>query len=51
MTLGLLQSYDQGVKNITVGSASTATYCVQSVVGNYTYRKNGPGADIEALAC
>jgi type IV pilus assembly protein PilA len=51
MTLTDLQSYDQGVKNITVVSASATTYCVQSVVGQATWRKNGPGADLEELAC
>jgi type IV pilus assembly protein PilA len=52
MTLALLQTkYDQGVKNITVGSASDTTYCVQSVVGTHTFRKNGPSGDIEELAC
>src|SRR5918999_510567 len=34
MTLAKLQaSYDAGVKNITFGSLSATSYCVQSVVG------------------
>ena len=51
MTLVLLQTYDAGVKNVLVQSASTATYCVDSTVGNYTFNKNGPGADITTGAC
>ena len=51
MTLTDLQSYDQGVKNVTVASASPATYCIQSVVGQRTWKKDGPGADLESTAC
>jgi hypothetical protein len=46
MTLALLQSYDAGVKNVTVGSASSTTYCVKSTVGGKVWYKNGPAADI-----
>ena len=51
MTLALLQSYDAGVKNVTVGTVSTSTYCVSSTVGNYSFNKAGPGADITTGAC
>jgi type IV pilus assembly protein PilA len=51
MTLSSLQSYDAGVKNVTVVTANSSTYCIQSVVGAKTWRKNGPAADLEALAC
>jgi type IV pilus assembly protein PilA len=51
MTLSSLQSYDAGVVGITVTSASTSTYCVQAVVGSKTWRKNGPGAILQALPC
>lgn len=51
MDLTDLQTYDQGVKNITVVSATPVTYCVQSVVGTKTWRKNGPGADLSSVAC
>jgi type IV pilus assembly protein PilA len=51
MTLTLLQSYDQGVKNVAVGTVSKSTYCVSSTVGNYTFSKNGPGADITQAPC
>jgi type IV pilus assembly protein PilA len=52
MTLSLLQaSYDAGVTGITVNSATATSYCIQSVVGSKTWRKNGPGAVLEALGC
>jgi type IV pilus assembly protein PilA len=52
MTLAYLQStYDQGVKNIVIQSASSTTYCVQSSVGAETWKKSGPGADIVTGAC
>ena len=44
-------TYDQGIKNITIPTATSSTYCIQSVVGNKTWRKDGPAADLEALAC
>jgi type IV pilus assembly protein PilA len=51
-TLAYLQTtYDQGIKNITIQSATATTYCVQSVVGAETFNKNGPGADIVTGAC
>ena len=46
MTLSLLQTYDAGVKNILVGSVTSATYCISSTVGGKEWWKNGPGADI-----
>jgi type IV pilus assembly protein PilA len=53
MTLVALQaSYDAGVKNISFGSTLDATtYCVQSTVGQATFNKNGPSADIVTGAC
>ena len=50
-TLTLLKTYDAGVKGITVVSANQTTYCMESTVGNATYKKNGPGADIVTGAC
>jgi type IV pilus assembly protein PilA len=47
----LKASYDQGIKNITVVRATTASYCVQSVVGQATYKKGGPAGDIVSGAC
>ena len=51
-TLAYLQTtYDQGVKNIVIQSATATTYCVESTVGAETFNKNGPGADIVSGAC
>ncbi len=50
-TLTLLKTYDQGVKNIVVKTATQTTYCMQSTVGSYTYNKQGPGADVVAGSC
>jgi type IV pilus assembly protein PilA len=60
MTLALLQSYDQGVKNVWVNTTdanaptglvapTTTNYCVASTVGNYTFYKTGPGGDIKQV--
>ena len=53
VTLAKLQaSYDAGIKNITFGGTLNATtYCVQSTVGQATYNKAGPSADIVSGAC
>ena len=52
MTLGYLQStYDEGIKNIVVQAATASTYCIHSVVGGKTWRKNGPAADLENTVC
>jgi type IV pilus assembly protein PilA len=52
MTLSALQgSYDAGIKNITVVTATSATYCIESTVGAATYSKNGPGSDIASGGC
>ena len=51
-TLAYLQTtYDQGVKNIVIQSATATTYCVESTVGAETFKKYGPGADIVTGAC
>jgi len=47
MTTAALASYDAGVKNIAVGTATSLTYCIKSVVGGKTWYKNGPGAAID----
>jgi prepilin-type N-terminal cleavage/methylation domain-containing protein len=44
-------SYDAGIKNISVVRATAASYCVQSIVGQATYKKAGPSADIVVTAC
>ena len=52
MTLGFLQTnYDQGIKNVTIPTATSTTYCVQSVVGGKTWKKAGPDSDIVSGAC
>jgi type IV pilus assembly protein PilA len=50
-TLTKLKTYDAGVKNILVKTATATTYCMQSTVGSFTFNKNGPGADIVAGSC
>jgi len=47
----LRASYDAGIKNINVVSASATTYCVQSTVGASTFKKAGPSADITSGTC
>jgi prepilin-type N-terminal cleavage/methylation domain-containing protein len=44
-------SYDQGIKNVNVVRATAASYCIQSTVGQNTYKKGGPAADITSGAC
>jgi type IV pilus assembly protein PilA len=52
MTLaGIQASYDAGIKNITFGTLTATSYCVQSVVGQATFNKSGPSADIVSGAC
>ena len=51
-TSAVLQaSYDQGIKNILVKSATATTYCIESTVGTSVYKKAGPGSTITAGAC
>jgi type IV pilus assembly protein PilA len=51
-TSAILQaSYDAGIKNIRVKSATATTYCIDSTVGTSVYKKAGPGAAITAGAC
>jgi type IV pilus assembly protein PilA len=50
-TLTLIKTYDAGVKNVVIKSANATTYCMQSTVGSYSYKKAGPGADIVAGTC
>jgi prepilin-type N-terminal cleavage/methylation domain-containing protein len=44
-------SYDQGIKNVQVVRATSTSYCIQSTVGQNTYKKAGPAADITSTAC
>ena len=47
----LKASYDAGIKNVNVVRATPASYCIQSIVGQATYKKAGPAADITSGAC
>ena len=47
----LRASYDAGIKHVNVLSAGATTYCISSTVGQSTYYKNGPSADITKTAC
>ena len=47
----LQTNYDQGIKNITIPTATSSTYCIESAVGGKTWRKNGPAADLENTNC
>src|ERR671935_152085 len=47
----LKASYDQGIKNVNVVRATSTSYCIQSQVGQNTYKKGGPAADITSGAC
>jgi type IV pilus assembly protein PilA len=52
MTLALLQStYDQGVKNVLIQTATTVDYCVESTVGTKVWHKSNPGGDIVVGPC
>ena len=51
-TSAVLQaSYDAGIKHVVVQSASATSYCVQSTVGQATFKKAGPSADIVSGSC
>ena len=52
LSLSALQtSYDQGIKDITVVSASSTTYCIQATKGAETWKKAGPASDIVTGTC
>jgi type IV pilus assembly protein PilA len=56
MTIAYLRdTYDSELSTtkLTLGSTAptSVTYCVDSTVGGKTWRKNGPGAALENLAC
>jgi type IV pilus assembly protein PilA len=42
----LKATYDQGIKGVSVKSATATTYCLTSAVGNATAYKLGPSGDI-----
>jgi len=52
LSLTALQtSYDQGIKDITVVSASSTTYCIEATKGAETWKKAGPASDIVTGTC
>jgi prepilin-type N-terminal cleavage/methylation domain-containing protein len=52
LSLTALQtSYDQGIKDITVVSASATTYCIEATKGAETWKKAGPASDIVTGTC
>jgi len=53
MTVSLLQAYDSAIvpTKLSIVTATSLTYCVQSTVGGRTWNKNGPGADIVSGVC
>ncbi len=53
MTVSLLQAYDSAIvpTNLTIKTADSVTYCVESTVGGKVWSKNGPGADIVPGGC
>ena len=53
MTVTGLQLYDSAIvpSKLFIKTANATTYCIQSTVGNATWNKQGPGADITTGAC
>jgi type IV pilus assembly protein PilA len=53
LTISALQTYDSALvpTKLTIQSADSVTYCIQSTVGAATWKKAGPGADIVTGAC
>jgi len=53
LTISALQTYDSALvpTKLTIQSADSVTYCIQSTVGSATWKKAGPGADIVTGAC
>ena len=52
LTLAELQTIDAGIKNVSVVTASTTTYCIESTNNaNVVYHKNGPASDIASGGC
>ena len=48
-----LLHYDSSLTSavVQISFANSATYCIESTVGNATYKKDGPGAAIANGAC
>jgi type IV pilus assembly protein PilA len=52
MSTAGLKAIDQAVVATVSGAAPTATtYCIQAIVGGFTFKKAGPSADITDGVC
>jgi type IV pilus assembly protein PilA len=53
MTVTGLQAYDSALvpSKLFIKTATSTTYCISSTVGQATWNKQGPGADIVTGAC
>jgi len=51
LNIASLTSIDAGIKISSTMSGTATTYCISAKVGNFTYYKNGPSADVTATAC
>ena len=52
MTLARLQTrYSRGVRNITIVSVNSTSYCVRSTVGGRNWYRAGPNARITTTRC
>jgi type IV pilus assembly protein PilA len=52
VTVNVLQaSYDVGIHNIQILSASSTTYCLKGTSGASVYYKAGPSSDITTTPC
>jgi type IV pilus assembly protein PilA len=52
MTVPLLQnSYDKGIRDISVVTATSTTYCIQASKGAETWNKAGPAEPIATGTC
>ncbi len=50
--LKLQNSYDAGIKNVTVRAATVGGYCIQNTSPTtVTYHKSGPSGDIKTGVC
>jgi hypothetical protein len=49
----LAQAYDSAIADelVAIPYATSMSYCVESTIGSATWRKAGPGADIEPGGC
>jgi hypothetical protein len=53
MDITALQKYDSAIvaSKLTISSADATTYCIMSTVGQATFKKAGPGAEIVTGSC